>query len=270
MDTNVVAETDPRVSHLKKRLVEFYATTDDYQDFQVNNHKPEFWNPIRDAVLDRLNRAPTCRVLEFGAGRTTFGDYLADVRSRVTFHVQDITPQNREHLATQADHVHIGEVTALDGTYDIIFSTFVWEHITNPREVLAHLLARLAPGGRLFIACPRYDMPFYVPPSARHYSKPSQLALSLRLWLRRARTALGGSASFAIHTDPALFHKNWYRDSDAIHWASIHDLRRALPPGYRFKRLHIPARGLKQRIWEQFLLLFVEITRQDEADKTGR
>jgi SAM-dependent methyltransferase len=253
-------------------LDEFYRTTQVYDAFKSLNQLPDIWRPIK-AEIERISRRKeagrepgACRVLEFGAGRTGFGDFLGDLRGKVEYHTQDVTPSNKDVLESQSNRAIIGDVLDLAGPYDVIFSTFVWEHITNPRAVLDHLLKILSPDGSLFLASPRYDLAGYVPPTARHYGFGTRAALAARLQLARLATRLGGRPRFLIHLDPALFHKPWYRDADAIHWVSLHDLRRALPPTCRLSIPDAPAPGgLKRQIWKRFCLLFVRIHKGAEA-----
>lgn len=265
----IVDENDPQVTALRSRLDEFYATTAVYDDFKVVNFKPEYWQAVKDRAVEAIARRGECRVLEFGAGCTGIDDFLGELRSRVRFHVQDVTPQNAEYLRAHADEVHIGDLLSLDlaGGFDVIFSTFVWEHVSHPRATLERLLGMLAPGGALIIACPRYDVPLYVPPSARHYGRGRQLAISLWLSWQRLMTMLGGRSRFYVHADPAVLNGPWYRDADAIHWPSLFDLRRAMPRGYRVRRLTMPMAGggWKKRLWARALLLFVEINRPDDS-----
>ncbi|MCC6321888.1 MAG: class I SAM-dependent methyltransferase [Phycisphaerales bacterium] len=262
-------ETDKRVAELRRRLDEFYGTTVVYDAFKATNQQPTVWAPIRSEI-ERLGSAMPVghkvRVLEFGAGRTGFGDYLGELRNRIEFHTQDVTPQNEEFLRTQCDRVHVGDVLELPGPYDVVFSTFVWEHVSNPVRVLTHLLDSLSVGGSLYIASPRYDLPGYTPPTARHYGTLSRAGLLASLTLRRLFTRLGGRPAFLIHTDPSMFHRPWYRDADAIHWVSLHDLRRALPEGFELTLPPTTApAGLKGRIWHSFCLLFVKITKTREG-----
>ncbi len=254
-------ESDPIVADVRRRLDEFYSTTTTYESFEAPSEKPDFWGPIREDIARHVAAGGRARVLEFGAGRTTFPAFLGELRSRVDFHAQDVATQNEAYLRERADRVHIGDLAALDGPYDVIFSTFVWEHVTTPRATLGELFRLLAPGGRLYIACPRYDFPGYISPSARHYPRAVRLRLACALALRRIRVILGGRAAFLIHADPSVFHRPWYRDADAIHWASAYDLRRALPPGARLDTLGVPRATLKGRLSARFLLLFVRITK---------
>ena len=255
-------EQDPRVATLRQALDEFYAKPSSYSDFEVAvNHKPEYWCHVLDAVRERAATLPEgepVRVLEFGAGRTGFASFLGPLRSRVHFTTQDVTHANEDHLRSQADTVHIGDVAALAGPFDVIFSTFVWEHITNPAATYAHLLGVLRPGGCLIIACPRYDVPLYIPPSARHYSRLGQLRVAAWLVRRRLAAIAGGPARFWIHTDPAVLRvADWFRDSDAIHWVSRADFTKAAPPEYRVRRLRARIAGLKGMIFNHLLLAFV-------------
>jgi len=260
----LTTEDDPSVVELRRKLDVFYASTKDYSDFNVEaNSKPEIWTPIKAAIEQRLADKGSCRILEFGAGRTGFAVFLRELRSRVRFEVQDVTPQNQDYLSGEADAVHIGDISGLAGDYDIMFSTFVWEHGTNPRHTRDLLLQRLSPGGSLFVACPRYDMPGYIPPSARHYTTGARLGLTL--WQTARWLGLSGRGEqFLIHTDPALLHRPWFRDSDAIHWVSMQDFA-SIPRGFRFSRILIPAPGLRGFIWSRFLVAFVQITREDRA-----
>ncbi len=263
MPTVVCAENDPRVADMRRRLDDFYRTTSEYEAFKEVSIQTMFWGPVIDEIRRLASAHPgrRVRILEFGAGRTGFPAALGDLRSRAEIHAQDVTDQNRDYLALHADMVHVGDVLGLTGPYDVIFSTFVWEHVSNPRALLGHVLGMLAPGGSLFLASPRYDAPGYVPPSARHYGSARQLALLARLQAARLRTALGGPPSFLVHLDPAVLHRPWFRDADAVHWASIYDLRRALPRGFALRRLNVATSGWKRWVWKRFLLLFVHITK---------
>jgi hypothetical protein len=127
----------------------------------------------------------------------------------------------------------------------------------------------LKPGGSLFLISPRYDFPLYVGPSARHYSKPRQLWLSAWLLWRRLRVRAGGAPDFLIHVDPAVLHRAWYRDADAVHWASLHDLAAYVRDRFQLRRHRLPAQGVMRRVWERYMLLFVQITAPAAAPATA-
>lgn len=207
----------------------FYESVSHYTAFREDAYTnyTSFWQFIHQAIEATLAVAPRCRVLEFGAGRTGFARSLGEMRDRVTFVAQDITSQNEEFLRSEADECHIGPMDTISGSepYDIIFSTYVWEHLTEPKATLDRCLASLRPGGTLFICCPRYDFPFRLSPSAGHYRPLRWFALSLSLFGSRLATWLTGKPRFWVHLDPAIFHLPWRRDRDAIHWASFGDIK---------------------------------------------
>lgn len=258
LGTLFASEHDPRRGQLEHRLRGFYASCQGY-DPESANSKPEFWAPIRANISEIATRGQ-CRVLEIGAGRTGFAGYLGEeLRGRVFFAVQDVVDRNAAHLFAVADRVYIGEVTQISECYDIIFGTFMFEHLTRPQATLRHLLAILRPSGSLFLACPRYDFPFYISPSARHLSKACQLATGAWLMLQRLRVLCGGEPRFLIHLDPAVFHRQWFRDADAVHWVSLWDLKQLLRNDAVIEKLRLSARGLRHRFWARFLLMFVRI-----------
>lgn len=265
---DVTTEKSQAAQELRSRMRRFYDSVPNYDAFAETNDLGPFWRPILAEVRARAETGG-CRVLEFGAGRSGFAMKLGALRPRVEFHVQDITGVNAEHLRTMADHVWIGDLGQITGRFDVIFSTFVWEHLPNPRESLGKLLELLSPDGCLILASPRYDLPGYVPPSARRLGKRSQWLLSAWLTLRRARVALGADPDFLVHSEPACLHGPWFRDADAIHWVSRFDLRH-LEPAYRIESLKIPTFGLKNRLWARFALLFVRITRAAPAPSASR
>ncbi len=218
---------------LRRRMDNFYATVPDYGDFRrEHSDHPGPWAHVA-AALERRMAEPgftgPCRVLELGAGRTGFGGFL---RSRfaprsVRFTAQDVTAQNADYLRAQADAVHLGPLASLpagEGPFHAIFSTFVLEHVTDPAETLDLCLERLVPGGALLVFCPRYDMPFYLSPSAAHLGPLGRCALGFRVLAARLGTGLTGRPAFLIHHDPAIFHGPFDRDRDAVHWVSRLDL----------------------------------------------
>jgi SAM-dependent methyltransferase len=214
------SDTDPRLVELRTKLDAFYARPAHYPAFEQPANKTSDWQTMNGAIAGLLERKPLIRVLELGAGRTAFPSHLGDRRSAVDFHVQDITPINGDYLAAHADVVHIADISQLTGTYDLIYSTYVFEHVTNPRSFLEHVDRLLAPGGWHFLFCPRYDNPFYICPSLRHRSRRCQAIVTAKLLRSRLAVALTGRPAFWINCDPSLFYLPWRRDNDAIHLVS--------------------------------------------------
>jgi hypothetical protein len=71
--------------------------------------------------------------------------------------------------------------------------------------------------------------------------------------LRRLHGLFGGSLNFLIHFEPAPLYGPWFRDSDAVHWVSLWDLKRWLPEDAVMRPLRIGASGLRGRFWARFL-----------------
>ncbi|MBX9879514.1 MAG: class I SAM-dependent methyltransferase [Candidatus Obscuribacterales bacterium] len=258
-------EGDTRVSLLRTRLDDFYAR-ENYPAFHGANDQGPFWQPIKAIVAQRLAKRngsnDKLRILEIGAGCTNFANFLGELRQEVEFHVQDITDRNVEYLNSQADHVHIMPITSLSGSFDIIFATFVWEHITNPRACLDHLLSLTSAGGSLILASPRYDFPFYISPSSRHLAKWEQIAIGCWIAWKRLVTMITWSPQFLIHLEPAILHMPWFCDADAVHWVSFWDLRLYLRGKYNLRQIPLSLQGYYGQIWETLCLLFVEIRKQ--------
>lgn len=265
-DVIITTETDPRVVALQEELNRFYYAPPKYTSFEHDMQMlPDYWHPIVAEIRRRVaggQQSQLIRVLEFGAGKTGFGTFVGDLRSAIRFEVQDITAHNRSYLESHADQVHICDLSQINGPYDVILSTFVYEHICNPRQTLEHLLSIMAPGGTMFIAAPRYGMPLYIPPSARHYSRIKQYAISGWLALQRIMARIDRKPRFLIHLDPAVLRVPWYRDADAIHWVSLHDIHLATPFGYTCRRVRLKATTWRYWVWEVFLLAYVRIDRK--------
>lgn len=269
MNGILTTEHDPAVADLRVRLDEFYARAAGYSAFAQPSDLPAQWAHVREAIAKCVETRGRCRALEIGAGRTGFARSLGGWRERVHFAAQDVTAANRAWLEEEADAVHIGPIASLEGPFDVIFSTFVFEHVSDPEGTLRKLVALLSPGGKLFIFCPRYDWPFYVSHSADHYGPARRLALGGWLLLRRWRTLVTGRPAFVVHRDPAVLHLPWEIDRDAIHWVSWFDVRAFFRGRAEIRKLPIPAGSVKDWIVKNLLQMNVVVTTGGEAAGRG-
>jgi len=233
----IYVQPEARVSRearldLRCRLDDFYRNVPDYSAFHESSNQVPCWEQVARELHRRIqqNGEPhiLLRVLEVGAGRSGFGNWLLEQGIRDRFHwtAQDVTDQNLPWLAEHADVLHIGDVSSLDlaQSFDIIFSTYVLEHITDPVSHLNTLHTLLRPGGSLLIFCPRYDVPGYLAPSCRHLGRLTRLRISLTVAWHRIQTLLTRKSAFLIQTDLAAFHGPFFTDADAVHWVSEMDL----------------------------------------------
>jgi 2-polyprenyl-3-methyl-5-hydroxy-6-metoxy-1,4-benzoquinol methylase len=215
---------------LRERLDQFYDTTTEYTAFQALSDQRHCWEHVIAGIRDRLKSKPAAKlkVLEVGAGKTGFGRYLAEhqLRDAVEFHGQDVTRSNEQWLRGEADAAFFGDIStaALPSGYDIVFSTYVLEHVTDPPAHLEKIWSLLADGD-LFIFSPRYDLPGYVCPSARHLSAWRRLEFSMRAVSARLLALFLREPQFLIQTDLAAFHGPFFLDADAVHWVSLLDLK---------------------------------------------
>jgi SAM-dependent methyltransferase len=247
----LVSETEPAVHDLRARLDAFYRTTDDYEAFQSRSWHPNLWSFVVDEVA--RFKGKTCRILEIGAGRSGLADYLRERGVSAHFTAHDVTQKNEIYLKEQADNVVIGPLSSVTGVFDIILSTFVLEHTTDPVAALEASWELLKAGGNLFIFCPRYDVPFYLPPSADHYSSVARAGIAIQLAVARLGTLVTRKARFFVHTDPAVFTLPWKRDRDVVHWVSYFDLAIFFRSRGHLRKLHVPAGSWKDAIVKNFL-----------------
>jgi SAM-dependent methyltransferase len=167
------------------------------------------------------------------------------LRDAVTLHAQDVTKANEDWLNAEFDAVTLGGLSELSDKFDIVLSSYVFEHVTAPCEFLDFLWQRVKPGGVMFLVCPRYDVPFYLSRSADHLWVVRRMVIALRLLTRRIQTWMSGQPAWLVHKDPAVFHLPFFRDRDAVHWVSWFDLRAYWPD---IQPLRLNHKGLREAI----------------------
>jgi len=259
----VAREDRPETARLRERLDAFYRSTGEYVAFGSRSDQSPCWHAVLARIRERVAAGgPPLRVLEFGCGWSGFPGALGDLRGKVHLTLQDVTDRHRAKLAPEIDAFHHGDLATLDATFDVILSTYAWEHVSHPAATFRTLCRSLAPGGSLFLFAPRYDFPGYLPPSVRRAPCATRLAVHAWLPFARLRTRLTGVPGWWIHGEPAVFRGPFYPDADAIHWVSRADLVAALPPGWTLRDAPMPPGGsLRRRFYETAMLLRVEIRR---------
>jgi 2-polyprenyl-3-methyl-5-hydroxy-6-metoxy-1,4-benzoquinol methylase len=239
--TSVADAGNPVLDALSDRLRAYYTGSAEYFE-EAEGGKDRFYHLIRPELQRMVAERGAVRVLEFGAGRTGFPRWLSEqgLRANVTFAAQDITPINRALLCAICDETHFSDVGAIDGQFDVIFSTFVYEHLVHPRRMLLHCVRLLRPGGVLLIVSPRYSFPGYIPPALRHLPRWRQLLLNAWLAASAAGSWILRRPNFWIVSQPALFATGFRRDADAIHMVSRTDLDLTLRPHCDAVRVQLP------------------------------
>jgi 2-polyprenyl-3-methyl-5-hydroxy-6-metoxy-1,4-benzoquinol methylase len=215
-------EAGALLDSLVTRLEEFYRTYTKYSAFAQPTDQRSWLELIEHELRGKLRNSATITVLEVGAGAgSVFSGLSNSEKSTVEYTAQDITLLTIDSLRRVADKIHIGPVEDLKGEFDLIYSLFVFEHIPRPEDFLTCIDRLLKPGGTHIVVCPRYDFPGYICPSLRHRRAGELLKLEATKILDRIRNRVRhGAPVFWINHDPAVFHKKWRRDADAVHLVS--------------------------------------------------
>ncbi|OJW75081.1 methyltransferase domain-containing protein [Spirosoma sp. 48-14] len=258
--------------NLRTKLDTFYQQVTDYTAFGTMSNQILSWEKVETEIKQSPNlNIRKIRILEVGAGRSGFAEYLRvkGLRDNIYYCAQDVTTQNSVWLHSQADEVFWGDISSITNRnyFDIIFSTYVFEHVTDPAEHLEKIFSLLMPGGCMLIFCPRYDIPGYLCPSSRHINWLNRLSFIYHWFTSRLDTLTRNQPAFLIQTDLAAFYRPFFIDSDAVHWVSLFDLKAwANSKNAHFKQLILgnPVFGSKDWIVKRFLTCAVRIIKPKE------
>jgi 2-polyprenyl-6-hydroxyphenyl methylase/3-demethylubiquinone-9 3-methyltransferase len=109
---------------------------------------------------DECSRTPLAgkSALDVGCGAGLLAEPLARLGATVTGidAAPEVIAVAREHAAGQGLQIdyRVGDVQQLAGTFDLVTSMEVIEHVADPGAFLKALAARLAPGGLLIMSTP--------------------------------------------------------------------------------------------------------------------
>jgi SAM-dependent methyltransferase len=251
---------DARLVSLKEKLTRFHLGNAEYYD-QAEGGKDFIYEPILDFLRQMSDGKQPLRVLELGAGRTSFPAFLGDARYpiEIEFTAHDVNRSNVEFYHLHNIQFIIGDLKEITskGPYDFIFSTFVYEHLVEPQDFLAQMCRNLAREGKFLIVCPKYVFPGYVPPALRWLPLWRQHWLTCFLVLSNLWTRITGRPKFWICVDPAVLRLPFRRDYDAVHMVSATDLRAALKPDFMVRPFRLKRQGLKARLLDGLMLLSI-------------
>lgn len=95
------------------------------------------------------------KVLDLGAGSCPYRKYF----DHCEYHTQDFTKLNSDQLRDsgygQIDYVcDASSIPVENGTFDVVLSTEMLEHVPEPIEVLREISRILKPGGKLLLTAP--------------------------------------------------------------------------------------------------------------------
>lgn len=115
----------------------------------------------RLALVQQWARLEGARILDAGCG---VGMYTGQFR-RFSPHVVgvEIDPAVAAQAAVRVGGIVVGAGEALpftDGSFDVVFSHEVIEHVADDRRAVAEMVRVLAPAGRMVLFCPNRLYPF--------------------------------------------------------------------------------------------------------------
>lgn len=256
-----------RLEIARTRLNAFYSNNPDYFTLSTSSDKTKFLAPIAERAASIARTTGNVRILEVGAGISQVPSFMQRHLKGLSYQIvlQDVVEDGRQTAEASGAHFFHGpvwEITASE-PFDIVISLFSYEHMYEPTRILDALDMLVRPGGIIYIAAPHYVTPLYVPPAIRHREQIGQLAGSFFLWIQSWIVLFSGRANFYVVDDPAVFHRQWRRDADAVHMVSRADLI-AHMKHYKVRSLRTSGTTLKTRLLEKAILLFVALEK-DQA-----
>lgn len=181
----------PEPNPADDRRARFYESFAEVWDERMNQDEVD--KRLR-LVFGRLLREEDVRgkrVLDAGAGTGRFSRALADMGARlVSLDIgEKLLELVRAKCATQTMVGSVLDLPFPDGAFDLVLSTEVIEHTTDPRRAVREFARVLAPGGKLVLTVPN------------------------RLW--RPAILLAN----ALHLRPYMGYENWAAYRDLRSWA---------------------------------------------------
>lgn len=135
---------------------------------QHGGEEAKFLTKKISEVIKKYNCAS---VLDVGCGEgAVLNDLSQETLDTVKYYGVDVAPVGIERAKKRG--IKNAEFQVYDGrvipfaneAFDLSFSTFVFEHLTEPEKVFAEMSRLVKKGGYLAIACPNYGSPFFRSP----------------------------------------------------------------------------------------------------------
>ncbi len=203
-------------------------------------------------IAETIKKYDIASVLDVGCGEgAVLSDLSRENSDKIKYYGVDVAEVGVERAKKRG--IGNAEFKVYDGkaipfaleTFDLCFSTFVFEHLTKPEEVFLEMSRVTKKGGYLAIACPNYGSPFFRSPC----NKENKILLLLK---RKAQSLI-----------PKVFFK------DSFHWQKVDpivlpgdqhimDYDTAVEPNLLFFKKHIEAAGVFSIIeansfWDKFV-----------------
>lgn len=176
----------------KDRAVSFWNSSEQYFDAAHGEKDPLQANPALQQLFKAIRVGD--RVLDVGCGE---GSKLAEIlakRARISATGVDISHigirRARKSIPRATFVVHdIEKLPYPTASFDVTYSTYTFEHTTNPQRILDEMVRVTRPGGFVIIVCPNFGSPLYPSPvTARLQHALRGVIRDLQYIIRRPRT----------------------------------------------------------------------------------
>lgn len=172
---------------------------------------------LTDSV--RRYATPGARVMDFGAGIGTFAASLKEFG--IAPICVEVDSAQRARIAEKGLPVHASTAEMADGSVDYIYTLNVLEHIDDDLSALRDLERVLAPGGRIFIFVPAFQILYSAFDRrighVRRYTRPGLVRLAEQAGLVVESARYCDSLGFAA----ALAFKMISDDSGSVSGTSV-------------------------------------------------
>ncbi len=237
--SGIKTEHQHAITLLDQKLSSFYAGNKNYYgdiNFTADNWIDENEEGYK-TIVKEVNKA--AKVCEFGCGSANILKHHAHLQDK--YYGCDFSEQlirSNQLNYPRAHFVQFATANKLpfeNETFDVVFSTFVIEHSTNPAALLLECKRILKPGGKLMILCPDFmgagrmssqRSGFSKGNSTQKIKKGKYFDALITLFDNRIRLPLYcfylksiafKSPSFFININPTVFEDEFTPDVDAVY-----------------------------------------------------
>ena len=176
---------------LKERLFNFWNSDKDYYAIgrSLNLDYYDGKHPFHLEIINSIKQ--NFIVLDLACGTAEMGNVIGKRANYVGIDISEIGIRMAREYMKETSKItlmkcDVNMLPFKDNSFDVIFSTYSFEHFLNPSKVLRESKRVLKEGGRLFILSPAYDNPFFNPPSIS-FSSIAHLSFGKKIASRKFR-----------------------------------------------------------------------------------
>lgn len=223
-----------------------------FRAFLVEQTKPHvFYGALaRDSVesLAEHTNLSQARVLDVGAGPSEFADAF---RAAGAIYIPLDADPNVQAVREGGVVADAGRLPFADGSFDVVFSSNLWEHVRQPEAVADEMLRVVAPGGLLYLAYTNWLSPWGGHETSPWHWLGGDLA-AYRYERRHGHAPKNrvGSSLFRVSVAQGI---DWARASERFGSADVVALRPRYWPDWARRVLVVP--GLREIVTWNLLVL---------------